>query len=124
MTCQATKRDGTRCQGPPRPDGYCWAHSPELRQKATEARRAGGKGKSTAVRAQKRMRPELKDIMGLLEGSMTGVYRGTLTPQQGSALASLAGAWVRLHELGEVEARLGELEAKVEARPGAAGWRS
>ncbi len=69
------------------------------------------------------MGADLHDISKMIEAALAGVYKGTMTPQQGQSIASLAGAWVRLHELAEVEARLGELEAKVEARPGAAGWR-
>jgi len=49
---------------------------------------------------------------------MAGVYKGTLMPQQGSALASLAGAWVKLHEHGEIQTRLAELEARAEQNGG------
>jgi hypothetical protein len=45
-----------------------------------------------------------EQVLKFVEAGLAGVYKGTLTPQQGSAIASLAGAWVRLHEHGELEA--------------------
>jgi hypothetical protein len=112
VTCKAIKADGTRCKGPPRADGLCWAHSPELRAKAIDAKRQGGRARSNAARAKKQMSVDLQTIVKMVESSMAGVYKGTLTPPQGQALASLAGAWVRLHEHGELEARLRDLEAR------------
>jgi hypothetical protein len=57
-------------------------------------------------------------VLQFVEDGLAGVYKGTLTPQQGSAIASLAGAWVRLHELGEVTPRLEALEAAAESNSG------
>jgi hypothetical protein len=53
-----------------------------------------------------------------VEAGLAGVYKGTLTPQQGSAIASLAGAWVRLHEHGEMDAWLEALEQAAQTRKG------
>jgi hypothetical protein len=59
-----------------------------------------------------------EQVLKFVEAGLAGVYKGTLTPQQGSAIASLAGAWVRLHEHGELEARLEALEATTQSRKG------
>ncbi len=95
---------------------HCFAHDEANRQRANEARRRGGHGKANTARARKRMGAELQDIVKMVEAALGGVYKGSLTPQQGSAIASLAGAWVRIHELGEVEQRIADLEARLETR--------
>jgi hypothetical protein len=75
------------------------------------ARRKGGTGRSTAARIQKRMPREVRDIVEIVEAAMGAVLTSKVTPSQGHAVASLAGAWVRLHELGEFTTRLDALEA-------------
>ncbi len=114
--CLATKSNGRPCQAPPSASGYCFAHDPQLRAKTAEARKQGGRNSSNTARARKRMGAELQDIVKMVEAALGGVYKGSLTPQQGSALASLAGAWLRLHEMAEVEGRIEELEARLETR--------
>ncbi len=115
--CLATKPNGNPCQAPPSASGYCFAHDPQLRAKTAEARKQGGRNSSNTARARKRMGAELQDIVKMVEAALGGVYKGSLTPQQGQSIASLAGAWVRLHELAEVEARLEDLEQRLEQRP-------
>jgi hypothetical protein len=85
------------------------------------ARSKGGTGRSNAARIQKRLPREVRDIVEIVEAAMGGVLKSSITPSQGHALASLAGAWVRLHELGEFGQRLDALEA---ATTGHKGWRA
>ena len=59
-----------------------------------------------------------EQVLKFVEAGLAGVYKGTLTPQQGSAIASLAGAWVRLHEHGEMDAWLEALEQAAQTRKG------
>ncbi len=115
--CLATKPNGNPCQAPPSASGYCFAHDPQLRAKTAEARKQGGRNSSNTARARKRMGADLCDIVKMVEAALGGVYKGSLTPQQGSAIASLAGAWVRIHDAGEVEQRIADLEARLEQRP-------
>ncbi len=120
--CAGVRKDGTPCRTVATADGYCFAHSAACQERTARARAQGGKNSSRAVRARKRMGADLHDIAKLLEDAMRDVAKGAMLPQQGSALASLAGAWLRLHEAGEVQARIEELEARLEAQP-AQAWR-
>ena len=48
----------------------------------------------------------------MLEAALGEVYRGELDPRQAQAMASLAGAVVRVITAGELEERLRALEAR------------
>ncbi len=121
MTCSAIRSNGEPCKANARPGGaLCWAHDPELRAKATQARKAGGHGKSNTARAQKRMPREVRDIVAIVEAAMGGVLQGKITPSQAHATASLAGAWVRLHEIGELTLEVQEIKASLEGKQ----WRA
>ncbi len=121
--CAGVRKDGTPCRTVATADGYCFAHSEACKARTDAARVEGGRNSSKVARARRRMGADLHDIAKLLEDAMRDVAKGAMLPQQGSALASLAGAWVRLHDAGEVQARIEELEARLEQRPGAAAWR-
>ena len=45
--CKARAKSGTRCQAHAGPSGWCWAHDPALRRKRADARRKGGRARST-----------------------------------------------------------------------------
>lgn len=116
--CGGTRRDGRPCESTATADGYCFAHSAACREKTDAARALGGRNSSKTVRARKAMGASQEQVLKFVEAGLAGVYKGTLTPQQGSAIASLAGAWVKLHEHGETEARLEALEQATQARKG------
>ncbi len=116
--CSATRANGDQCRAQALPGHeLCWAHDPSHRAKAAEARKAGGKNSSRAARIEARTATGVKDISRILESAMGRVYSGTMKPAQGAALASMAGAWIKLREVGEVDERLAELERRLEA-----GW--
>jgi hypothetical protein len=50
-------------------------------------------------------------IFDILEAALTEVHRGTITPGQATAMASLAKAMVSVLGAGEMEERLRDLEA-------------
>ncbi len=111
IQCEATRTNGERCRATALPKrSQCFAHDPDNRELAMAARSKGGTGRSNAARIQKRLPREVRDIVMIVEQAMGGVLNTSVTPSQGHALASLAGAWVRLHELGEMDARLEALE--------------
>lgn len=96
------------------------AHDPSSAEKRREARARGGTNKSRTARAQKLLPEDLQVMDEVLSNAIAAVYRGTLSPGQGSALAALAGARVRLREIGlkmaeqaELRDRLAQLEDKI-----------
>ncbi len=110
--CAGVRKDGTPCRTVATADGYCFAHSAACQERTARARAQGGKNSSRAVRARKKMGADLHDISKMIEAALAGVYKGTMTPQQGQSIASLAGAWVRLQEHAEVVEELEELRAR------------
>ena len=80
---------------------------------AQEARRKGGAATSRAARAAKLIPSRLRPVAVILEAALTEVHDGTLSPNQGTAIASLAGALIRVVQAGEMEERLRSLEARV-----------
>jgi hypothetical protein len=78
------------------------------------ARSAGGHAKSRAARAEKLMPAAMRPIFGALVKALVDVRDGTLTPQQGGAMASLAGAVVKTYSVGQLEERLQALEEQAQ----------
>ena len=106
--CAATRRDGAPCTAQSGPSGFCIGHNPG----AQEARRKGGHGKSRAERARKLLPARLRPVADALEKALDEVHRGELDPRAASAMASLAGALVRVTTAGELEERLRSLEER------------
>ena len=107
--CPAVRRDGTPCTANAGSSGYCLGHSPE----AQEARRKGGQATSRAARAQRLLPARLRPVADRLEQALKQVHDGELDPRLATAMASLAGALVRVLTSGEMEERLRALEAQV-----------
>ncbi len=116
--CTAIRPNGERCRATALPDRpQCFAHDPANRERANAARRAGGHNRSSTVRAARRMPANLKDVAARLLVALEETYTGDLEPDRARAMASLAGAVCRVYEVGEVEQRIADLEARLEARP-------
>ena len=115
--CNAVRRDGQPCRSPVvLPSGFCPLHDPE-RQAAV--RSAGGRAKSRGARLDRLVPASLKPTLGLLLTAIEEAYEGSLPPARASAMASLAGAAVRLYQVGVLEERLDKLEqAHAESRGG------
>ena len=106
--CASTRRDGEPCTAKAGALGYCIGHAPG----ALEARRKGGRKASRAERAGKLLPARLQPVVSLLEDALGEVHRGELEPRAASAMASLAGALVRIITAGELEERLRVLEGR------------
>ena len=104
--CPAFRKDGQACTALARADGYCVGHSPQ----AQEARRKGGLNSSRAARADKLLPSRLRPVVAALEDALKEVHKGELDPRVGTAMASIAGALVRVISVGELEERLRVLE--------------
>jgi hypothetical protein len=72
----------------------------------------GGKHRANAYRLEDKMSPRLKDVVALLGEAAQQVHSGEITPAQGSSLASIATALVKVVESAEVEMRLSVLEVR------------
>ncbi len=112
--CRGIRRDGAPCQAPPHTiglSGYCWAHDPAKAAAQRAARAKGGRHKATAARAEKLVPATLRPTLATLLAAVDEVQDGRLAPGQASAMASLAGAIVRLYQTGVLEERIASLEA-------------
>ncbi len=115
--CAAVRPGGQRCRAQALPGrALCFAHDPENRERASEARRKGGANSANTVRAGKHIPRDMKELTRRLLEAIDQVHRGELMPDQARAMASLAGAVCRVYEVGEVEQRIADLEARLETR--------
>jgi hypothetical protein len=112
--CPIARKDGSPCGGTPTKSGYCLAHDPALAEKRTAARRKGGKGKSRLVRAQKLIPEDLQAMDRVLSRCVADVYRGIIAPAQGTAIASMVGARVRIREIALKMREQTELTERIE----------
>jgi hypothetical protein len=109
--CLAIRRDGSPCKAwGSKTTGLCPAHSPNFKEIAA----LGGRNKARAIQLEKRLPARLRPVLDLLANAITQVHKGELLPQRAQAMAALASALVRCTEFAELEARLDELEKKVE----------
>lgn len=114
-TCTALRKDGSPCRGTALAGrGVCFVHAEELQGALRESRRAGGRGKSRAVRMGKLLPASLKPVLAELFTALHEVHTGDLSPGQGTAMGALASAIVRVYEAGQLEERLAALEAATE----------
>jgi hypothetical protein len=88
-------------------------HEPSLAEKRAEARRKGGHASARAVRLGKLVSPRLLDAYDALEEALGEVHDGTIDPRIAMAMASLAGAMVRVLTAGELEERVRRLEGEM-----------
>jgi hypothetical protein len=96
--CSAPRKDGSACQARPTKSGYCLSHDPNLEAKRQQARVKGSKGKARTARARKLLLAEFEMWDQLIDGAVTETYQGILAPNVATAIASLAGAKVKLFE--------------------------
>ena len=73
-------------------------------------REKGGRGKAAAARAEKLGPAVLHPVLDTLFAAVEEVRDGTITTQQARALSSLAGAIVRVYQVGTLEERIAALE--------------
>ena len=119
--CRGTRRDGTPCQAPAHTvngDGWCWAHDPARAEARREARAAGGRATRRAHRLDRLVPAGLKPALALVLTALEEAYTGDLPPARANAVATLAGAAVRLYQVAELVERVEALEAAHEAAHG------
>ncbi len=116
-TCESKRKDGKPCSVQALPgDKFCFAHSAGTAEKRRAAYSTGGKQRANAARAQKALPPDLRQLLTLLLEAIPLAQAGTLPPAAASAMASLAGAAVRVYGVCEVEERIRAIEARMGGR--------
>ncbi len=103
-TCSAPTKTGKPCRGRPAESGYCFAHDPATKDKREAARVKGGENSSHAARLEKLLPSRLRPTFDRLETAIKEVHEGRLNPHQATAMASVAGAMVKIIKVGEEEA--------------------
>ena len=109
--CAARRKDGEPCAAPVLDGGpFCYMHDPARREAQAAARQRGGENSATVARAEKLVPNHMRPVLGAVLAAIRDVRAGSLTPAQGSAIASLAGAACKVYQLGILEERLSALE--------------
>ncbi len=109
--CAATRKDGTPCAARALPGGrFCFAHDPARQEGLRASREKGGRGKASAARAGRLVPAVLRPVLDTLLAAVDEVKDGSLTTQQAGALSSLAGAIVKVYQVGTLEERIAALE--------------
>ncbi|MCH7577747.1 MAG: hypothetical protein IH822_08125 [Chloroflexi bacterium] len=103
-TCSAPTKTGKPCRGRPGESGYCFAHDPAIKDKREAARVKGGENSSHAARLEKLLPSRLRSTFDRLETAIKEVHEGRLDPRRATAMASVAGAMVKIIKAGEEEA--------------------
>ncbi len=113
LLCRATRKDGSPCRAVATRSGLCLAHDPDLEAKRHQARRQGGYNKARAARLGNLVPPRLQTVYNSLEKALGEVHEGEIDSRVATAMASVAGAMVRVLTSGELEERVRNLEEKV-----------
>jgi hypothetical protein len=109
--CIGTNKAGLPCGAQPiRDELFCLKHHPDLINENAEWIRAGGKGKSNASRAAKRLPADLQDTLQTLYRALAALESGEMEPARASAMASICRAIVSVFEMGDAERRIQEIE--------------
>ncbi len=121
--CETIRATGERCRAqalPNRP--LCFAHDPENRARAGDARRKGGHNRATTVRAARRIPKDMQELSRLLMEAVDQVHAGELDHRRATAMAALAGAVCRVHEIGELSLEVQALRERLESQQGGKRW--
>ncbi len=112
-TCTAKTTRGKACSAQAWRAGLCRWHHPGLEVERAAWRERGGRNRSTASRAARRLPKELSDVKTSLLRALANVEDGSLEPQRATAMATLAKAVLAVDERGDLETRLATLEQAV-----------
>src|SRR5215211_1125881 len=97
-TCKAERKDGSPCQSQILlPSGLCHLHDPDRQASVLTARRQGGRNKSRVARVEKLIPASLRPVLTTLLEVLDETRRGAMDPKVASALASVAGAIVKVY---------------------------
>lgn len=112
--CTATTKSGQPCRAPAvTAAGLCVSHAPEMRARVKEGQAKGGRRKATRERLSRAMPRDMAWLAERLSDAFDAVSTGRMEPKVGTALASIAGALVKTHEVGVLTAKLEEIDRRL-----------
>jgi hypothetical protein len=121
------KPNGERCRGTARPGtARCTFHTPGLRRRCAEGRRAGGVRRATRRAVLPADAPDLsqdgpQDVSRALGVILNHTLKGRLDPRVGNAAAYMLSLVIRIQQGAETEQRIADLEQRLEAAARAGG---
>jgi hypothetical protein len=116
--CIARTKAGTRCGNRAiGSDGKCFAHSDAFAEQRRQGRIEGGQNKATEKRIQKRIPEDIRGTLDTLFRTLQGLEDGTVEPARASAIASVSRAIVSTWEVGVLEAKVREMEQRLQVKP-------
>lgn len=105
--CQGETKEGEPCRAPCLPGkSWCLFHDPEKAEELTAARRLGGQSRTVVMDYG----PE--HFVKYARRCMREVREGKLSPQQGSAIASLGNMALKAQAQMETDKRVDELDER------------
>ncbi len=113
--CDGTRKDGRPCEAVAVAGSTCFAHDPARESDRDAARIKGGKNSAKITRMHRLIPPRLLPVYAELEAALGEVHAGVLDPRQATAMAALARAMVGVLQAGEVEERVRDIEAALQA---------
>jgi hypothetical protein len=96
-------------------DGWCFFHLPGNEEAVHEARARGGRNRSNAIRAQRRVaRLGITDTQDILSIAAHDLLSGEMEPGVANALANICKALITATQYGTMAEQLAELERQAE----------
>ncbi len=95
------------------PSGFCAMHDPDRQAEMQASRAQGGRNKSRLARVEKLVPSTLRPVLLLLLDVLTEARDGTIAPAQANAVASIAGAIVKVYSSATVEQQIADLQHQV-----------
>ena len=120
--CKGTKKDGSRCNAPAGPGGYCTFHAPHNGRALAEGRKRGGErhrtphGAIDAATLPGKVRT-LADVLSVLDYALSEALAGENSIARGRLLVAIAGAFIEAIKTGELEQRIQAIEAALKVKP-------
>jgi len=113
-SCTGTRADGAPCGSTVvLASGLCFIHDPGRAVERSAASAKGGRGKSRIARVEKLVPATLRPVLTLLLQVLEEARDGRIAPAQANAVATVAGAIVKVYGSATVEQQIAALEAEI-----------
>jgi hypothetical protein len=119
--CLSRNVDGSPCSARLWKDSYCIWHHPDRIEQRREISAKGGKARSSAARAKKALKHDLRDMAGVkasLLSAIAKVEKGEMEPAILTAMATGARALVAVSGVADFEDQLAEMRQEIAALTG------